>query len=98
MSASSVSSNGERMPTLFHNKFKDKIASGDPITDPLCAGNNNGTCSQQINGFEYQVQACVDAIKAGKTECPQHPHAAILAVMDIMDELRRQWDLRYPFE
>ncbi len=35
--------------TLFHNKFKDKIASGDPITDPLCAGNNNGTCSQQIN-------------------------------------------------
>ena len=53
---------------------------------------------QQINGFEYQVQACVDAIKAGKTECPQHPHAAILAVMDIMDELRRQWDLRYPFE
>src|SRR3546814_6640997 len=34
--------------SLFHNKFKDKIASGDPITDPLCSGNNNGTCSQQI--------------------------------------------------
>jgi len=35
--------------TLFHNKFKDKIASGDPIVSPLCAGNTNGTCSQQIN-------------------------------------------------
>jgi len=53
---------------------------------------------QQINGFEYQVQACIDAIETGKTECPQHPHAAILKVMDIMDELRRQWNLRYPFE
>jgi predicted dehydrogenase len=53
---------------------------------------------QQINGFEYQVQACIDAIETGKTECPQHPHAAILKTMDIMDELRRQWNLRYPFE
>lgn len=35
--------------TLFHNKFKDKIASGDPVADPLCAGNTNNTCSQQIN-------------------------------------------------
>jgi outer membrane receptor for ferrienterochelin and colicins len=35
--------------TLFHNKFKDKIAAGDPVSDPLCAGNSNGTCSQNIN-------------------------------------------------
>lgn len=42
--------------TLFHNKFKDKIASGDPITDPLCAGNSNGTCSQQINIDEAVTQ------------------------------------------
>jgi len=42
--------------TLFHNKFKDKIASGDPVTDPLCAGNTNGTCSQQINIDEAVTQ------------------------------------------
>ena len=35
--------------TLFHNKFKDKISGGDPIADPLCAGNANGTCTQNIN-------------------------------------------------
>lgn len=35
--------------TLFHNQFKDKIANGDPITDPLCAGNTGGTCTQLIN-------------------------------------------------
>ncbi|WP_312597167.1 TonB-dependent receptor domain-containing protein [Stutzerimonas nitrititolerans] len=42
--------------TLFHNKFKDKIASGDPVTDPLCAGNTSGTCSQQINVDEAVTQ------------------------------------------
>lgn len=42
--------------TLFHNTFKDKIASGDPVTDPLCAGNTGGTCSQQINIDEAVTQ------------------------------------------
>jgi outer membrane receptor for ferrienterochelin and colicins len=42
--------------TLFHNKFKDKIASGDPITNPLCAGNADGTCTQQINIDEAVTQ------------------------------------------
>lgn len=35
--------------TVFHNKFKDKIANGDPIANPLCSSNVNGTCSQKIN-------------------------------------------------
>lgn len=42
--------------TLFLNKFKDKIAQGDPIADPLCAGNGNGTCSQLINLDEAITQ------------------------------------------
>lgn len=42
--------------TLFHNKFKDKIATGDPVADPLCGGNAGGTCSQQINVDEAVTQ------------------------------------------
>lgn len=48
--------------TLFHNKFKDKITSGDPVADPLCAGNMAsggnpaGTCSQNINVDEAVTQ------------------------------------------
>lgn len=42
--------------TLFHNKFKDKIATGDPVSNPLCAGNNGGTCAQQINIDEAVTQ------------------------------------------
>lgn len=52
----------------------------------------------QITGFEYQVQACIEAIHSKAIECPQQPHAEILRVMTIMDQFRAQWGLRYPFE
>lgn len=48
--------------TLFHNKFKDKIAAGDLVFDPLCAGNlnTNGTpnpgCRPNINIDEAVTQ------------------------------------------
>ena len=53
---------------------------------------------EQITGFEYQVQACIDAINAGEIECKAHPHSEILRVMNIMDEMRRQWGMHYPME
>jgi len=53
---------------------------------------------QQITGYEYQVLASKAAIEQGLTECPQMPHKTTLHVMKVMDELRRQWGIRYPFE
>ncbi len=53
---------------------------------------------EQITGYEYQVLASKDAIEQGWTECPQMPHQTTLHVMRVMDELRRQWGIRYPFE
>jgi predicted dehydrogenase len=54
--------------------------------------------SKQITGFEFQAEACKRAIEEGKTECDQMPHSEILNVMNVMDELRRQWNLVYPME
>lgn len=53
---------------------------------------------EQITGYEYQVLASKDAIERGWTECPQMPHQTTLHVMKVMDELRKQWGIRYPFE
>lgn len=53
---------------------------------------------EQISGYEYQIEACGEAIRNGWTECPQMPHKTILDIMKVMDELRRQWGIRYPFE
>jgi len=52
----------------------------------------------QITGFEYQVQACFEAIRSKSVECPQMPHSEILRVMGLMDTLRVQWKMKYPME
>jgi predicted dehydrogenase len=53
---------------------------------------------KQITGLEYQVRACKRAIEGGKTECAEMPHKEILRVMEIMDDLRKNWGVVYPFE
>ncbi len=52
----------------------------------------------QITGFEYQVGAAIDAIRAGEIETPFMPHAETLRVMRLMDGVRAGWGLKYPFE
>ena len=52
----------------------------------------------QITGFEYEVRAAMEAIRDGKTECPQMPHSETLYMMRLMDSLRERWGIRYPFE
>lgn len=52
----------------------------------------------QINGYEYEVIACVKALNEGKTECKEMPHKETLEIMRQMDELRKTWGVRYPFE
>ena len=52
----------------------------------------------QLTGYEYEVASAAQAILDGKTECDQMPHKDTLRIMELMDSLRRQWGLVYPFE
>ncbi len=52
----------------------------------------------QISGYEYEVRAAMAAIAEGKTECEEMPHSETIRVMEIMDSLRREWGIKYPFE
>ncbi len=52
----------------------------------------------QISGYEYQVEACVRALRAGETECWEMPHSETLRIMKMTDELRAGWGMKYPFE
>lgn len=53
---------------------------------------------EQINGYEYEVLACRQAILDGKYECPQMPHREILRVLGLMDQIREMWGMKYPCE
>lgn len=50
----------------------------------------------QITGFEYQVAACIRAIRSGEVECPQMPHSEIIRIMTLLDKLRETWGVKYP--
>jgi hypothetical protein len=50
------------------------------------------------NGFIYQAKEIMELIRAGKTESELMPLDDSLAVMRIMDRIRKHWGLRYPRE
>ncbi|HIV92456.1 MAG TPA: Gfo/Idh/MocA family oxidoreductase [Candidatus Eisenbergiella stercoravium] len=53
---------------------------------------------EQISGYEYEVEACIRALSEGKLECEEMPHEETLRVMELMDGLREEWGVRFPFE
>jgi len=53
---------------------------------------------EQINGYEYEVMACMKAIQEGKIECEEMPHSETLRVMELMDSIRADWGMKYPCE
>lgn len=51
---------------------------------------------KQITGYEYEVEACARAIRAGALECPEMPHAETIRIMEIMDDIRARWGYEIP--
>ena len=55
-------------------------------------------CPAQLTGYEYELIESADAIESGKIECPSTPLSETLHMMELMDEIRRIFGVRYPFE
>ncbi|MGN0915708.1 MAG: Gfo/Idh/MocA family protein [Succinivibrio sp.] len=53
---------------------------------------------EQLTGYEYEVIETADAIEKGKLECDSMPHERTLYMMRLMDSIRAQLGIRYPFE
>jgi len=53
---------------------------------------------KQITGYEYEVMSVMNALKEGWLECPEIPHAQSLRIMNMMDFIRKQLDIRFPGE
>ncbi len=50
------------------------------------------------NGYNYQANAVMECLRAGKTECEVMSLDDSIAIMGILDAARAQWGLRYPME
>lgn len=53
---------------------------------------------EQINGYEYEVLACKEALEKCDIECSQMPHKEIIRIMEVMDGLREAWGVKFPGE
>ena len=53
---------------------------------------------QQITGYEYQFEACRQALREGLSEPREMSHAETLYIMELMDGLRQKWGVRYPMD
>lgn len=53
---------------------------------------------KQLTGFEYEVREVAQTIVSGALECPSMTHDRILYIMRLMDSIRAQLNIRYPFE
>ena len=53
---------------------------------------------QQITGYEYQFLTCRQALIKGLLEPEEMPHEETLYVMQLMDDLRLKWGVRYPMD
>ena len=52
----------------------------------------------KATGFEYQTAEAMRCIRAGLLESPIMPHGETLSMMKLMDSIRTEIGLKYPFE
>jgi len=50
------------------------------------------------NGYNYEAAEVVRCIQEGKTESEVMPLDESISIMNTMDDLRAQWNLKYPAE
>ena len=53
---------------------------------------------ENYTGYEYEVLACKRALVNGDIECPEMPHSETLAVIKLLDSIRKTWKLTLPCE
>ena len=53
---------------------------------------------KKISGYEYEVESACNAVADGLSEYPEMPHNETVFILKLMDDLRRDWNIIYPFE
>ena len=52
----------------------------------------------RASGFEYEIEETMRCVRAGLLQSPGMPHAQTLANMELLDAIRAEIGVRYPFE
>ena len=85
-----------RMPVFWKPEMAEIICDGSvrQLSSPV---------PQKISGisdegYQYEIRHVNDCLRRGLKESPLVTHAMTKEVLEMCDDIRRQWGLRYPFE
>ncbi|NQU44720.1 Gfo/Idh/MocA family oxidoreductase [bacterium] len=78
------------VPDYWHATTATLIQAGKP--------DETVNLAFQGNGYEYQVMEVGNLLREGRTESEILPLDESLSIMGTLDELRRQWGVKYPME
>lgn len=53
---------------------------------------------KQITGYEYEVYECKKCLEEGRIESISMPLSESIKLMELVDKLKKDWNLKYPFE
>ena len=73
--------------TIHRHDGTNRILASETITAP-----------RHENGFVYQVQEVKHCLASERTESPRMPLSESVALMEVLDRMREDWGLKYPFE
>lgn len=51
-----------------------------------------------VNGYEYEALECKRCLEQGLIESPMMPHHETLAIIKQMDDMRKEWGVKYPMD
>ena len=79
----------------INNPQRIDVYDADGLT---CSLRESIEVPPQISGYEYELISCKHAIEKGCIECPEMPHDETLAIMRLLDRIRAQFGIVFPFE
>lgn len=79
----------------INNPQRIDVYDADGLT---CSLRESIEVPPQISGYEYELLSCKDAIEKGRIECPEMPHDETLVIMRLLDRIRAQFGIVFPFE
>lgn len=86
---------GDKGYILVDNMNNPKVISVYDAKDQLL---RRVDVPEQITGYEYELEACMKAVREGRLETEEMPLSETVFVMEMMDELRRRWGMTFPQE
>lgn len=79
----------------INNPQRIDVYDADGLT---CSLRESIEVPAQITGYEYEILSCKRAIEEERIECPEMPHDETLAIMRLLDRIRAQFGIVFPFE